>query len=62
MKPLLWLVCLIPGMGLSQTIKFRKYKKGQQFHYQLTTESFRNDQPESKTISVSKHTVVEDSG
>ena len=62
MRLLLWLACLIPGMGLSQTIKFRKYKKGHQFRYQLTTESFRNSQPDSKTISVSKHTVVEDSG
>ena len=62
MKRLLWLACLIPGIGLSQTIKFRKYKKGHQFRYQLTTESFRNNRPDSKTISVSKHTIVEDSG
>jgi len=62
MKLLLWLACLIPGMGLSQSIKFRKYKKGQVFRYQLTTESFRNNQPDARSIAVSKHTVVEDSG
>ncbi|MFI5128970.1 MAG: hypothetical protein ACHQFX_03215 [Chitinophagales bacterium] len=62
MKLFLWLACLIPGLGLAQTVKFRKYKKGQKFHYQLTTESFRNHQPDSRTIAVSKHTVIEDAG
>ncbi|MDP4264215.1 MAG: hypothetical protein Q8941_16925 [Bacteroidota bacterium] len=61
MKRLLWLVCIVPAMGWSQTIKFRKYRKGEHFLYQLTTESTRNNQPDIKTISVSSHTVIEDS-
>jgi hypothetical protein len=40
----------------------REYKTGSEFRYQLTTESFRNNQPEDKTISVSRHTIVRDSG
>ncbi|HET6995008.1 MAG TPA: hypothetical protein VFI06_08495 [Chitinophagaceae bacterium] len=62
MKILLWLIYIIPLTGLSQSIKFRQYKKGEHFQYQLTTESFRNNQPDSKTISISHHTIVDDSG
>src|SRR5258706_5752696 len=61
MKRLLWLACMVPGLGFSQMIKFRKYKKGEHFRYQLTTESAKNDQPDAKTISVSSHTIIEDS-
>src|SRR5689334_12013938 len=62
MKLLLWLALLIPGWALSQNIKFRKYKKGQHFQYQLTTETFRNNQPDSRTISISDHRVKQESG
>jgi len=62
MKRLLWLLCVIPYMGFAQSIKFRHYKKGDHFRYRLTTEAFRNDQPDTKTISISYHTVVDDSG
>jgi hypothetical protein len=62
MRGLLYLLCFVPLLSLSQLIKPREYKKGNHFHYRLTTESFRNDQPDSKTISVSQHTIVEDSG
>jgi len=48
-------------MGFAQSIKYRHYKKGEHFHYRLTTETFRNNLPDSKTISVSYHTIVEDS-
>lgn len=61
MKPFLWLLCVIPYLGFAQSIKFRHYKKGEHFHYRLTTETFRNNQPDSKTISVSYHIIVEDS-
>jgi hypothetical protein len=62
MKLLLWLIYIIPSTGLSQSIQFRHYKKGEHFQYQLTTESFRNNQPDSKTISISHHSIVDDSG
>ena len=62
MKRLVWLLCVIPYMGFAQSIKFRQYKKGDHFRYRLTTETFRNNQPDSKTLSVSYHTIVEDSG
>jgi hypothetical protein len=48
-------------MGLSQTVKFRKYRKGDHFFYQLTTESSRNDKPDAITKSVSSHSIIQDS-
>ena len=62
MKQLPWLLFLLPVICCSQAVKFREYKKGQNFQYRLTTESSRNGQADSKTVSISKHKIVEDSG
>jgi hypothetical protein len=62
MKRLLCLLCIIPLLSYSQLIKSREYKKGNHFRYRLTTESFRNNQPDVKTVSISQHIIVEDSG
>jgi hypothetical protein len=53
MKLLLWLIYIIPSIGLSQSIQFRHYKKGEYFQCLLTTESLRDNQPDSKTIHFS---------
>ncbi len=57
MKPLLIAVLLIPMYSFGQ-IKFRNYKAGELFTYQLTTEVYRNDKFASKSVSVSEHQVV----
>src|SRR5689334_15993013 len=62
MRKLLWLICLVPGICFSQSIKLREYKKGDHFKYKLTTEVFTNGKPDSKTISISQHTIIKDSG
>jgi hypothetical protein len=43
-------------------VGFRQYKKGENFKYKLTSEVYRNGKFASKTISISEHTVVRDSG
>lgn len=40
----------------------RIYKESERYRYRLTTESFRNNQPDAKSIAVSQHTIIKDSG
>ncbi len=56
----LW-VSLVPVVAVSQSVK-RDYRKGEIFSYRLTTETFRNEQPDTKAVAVSWHTVMEESG
>lgn len=58
MKPLLFLIFLLPLNSFGQIVKYRTYKKGESFTYRLITKVYRNDKFVSKTISISKHTVV----
>lgn len=51
---------LLPATVKSQIIKTRIYKKGDSFRYQLTTETFNNNQPQGKTVAISLHTIVAD--
>jgi len=57
----IFLLFVIPFCSFSQTVKFRQYK-GETFRYRLTTEVYRNEKFASKTISISEHTVVKDTG
>lgn len=58
MKPILLFIFLIPLLSFGQAVHFRKYKDGETFKYQLTSEAYRNDKFTGKTVSVSKHIVV----
>jgi hypothetical protein len=51
---------LIPVTVKSQIINTRVYKKGDSFRYQLITETFNNNLPPERTVSVSFHRVVDD--
>lgn len=62
MKVILLLMLLIPAFSFSQAVSFRHYKAGEIFKYRLTSEVYRNDKLASKTVSVSEHTVVKDTG
>jgi hypothetical protein len=62
MKSILLFTLLIPLFSFSQAVKFRRYKEGEILKYRLTTEVYRNDKFASKTISISEHTVVKDTG
>lgn len=58
MKPLLVVFYFIPFFSFGQIIKFRDYKKGENFKYRLTTEVYRNGKFSSQNVSISKHSVV----
>lgn len=62
MRAILLFILLIPFLSFSQAVAFRQYKKGENFKYRLTSEVYRNDKFASKAISISEHTVVENSG
>ena len=57
MKSLFLLTLFTCQLAIGQ-VPFRKYKPGEKFRYTLITESFRNNEFDSKTVSFSKHTVV----
>ncbi|MEP6677161.1 MAG: hypothetical protein ABJA78_18515 [Ferruginibacter sp.] len=61
MKPILLLISLIPVFSFSQ-VNYRLYKEGDRFKYRLTSEVYRNDKFTGKTVSISEHTIVKDSG
>src|SRR5690242_12275559 len=56
------LLLLFPATAFCQAVKERVYKKGDVFKYQLTSESYNNGNLNAKSVSVSEHTVVADSG
>jgi hypothetical protein len=47
-------------MVFSQRVNDADYTKGKSFTYRLVTESYRNNQPDAKSVAVSWHTMVED--
>jgi len=53
---------LTSSLSFSQAIKYRKYKEGEKFRYRLITEAYNYEQFASKTVSLSEHTVIKDSG
>ena len=55
-------VCtLLPAIAFSQ-IPVRKYKAGDTYKYKLTTEHWRNDKYNGKTVSIAEHHIVNDAG
>lgn len=52
---------LLPAIAFSQ-IPVRKYKAGDTYKYKLTTEYWRNDKYNGKTVSIAEHQVVNDAG
>jgi hypothetical protein len=62
MSKILLLLLLIPSSSFSQAVKFRQYKEGEIFRYKLTSEVYSNDKFAGKTVSVSEHKVVKDTG
>jgi hypothetical protein len=46
--------------GHAQRIKDREYIAGKTFTYQLNTQTWRNNQPDAKSVAVSLHTVTEE--
>jgi len=61
MRPLLIIILLLPFVSYAQPA-FRKYKPGEFYRYRLTSEVYRNDKFSAKTVSVSEHKVVKDTG
>jgi hypothetical protein len=55
-KLLILLISAAPAMAFSQPTK------GKSFTYRLTTESFRNNQPDSRSVAVSWHSIIEEQG
>ncbi len=62
MKYIIFLSLILPQVSLGQPVKFRKYEPGETYRYKLTTEVFRSEKFASKSVSVSEHRVVKDSG
>ncbi|MCX6319534.1 MAG: hypothetical protein NTW29_19815 [Bacteroidetes bacterium] len=58
MKLIFVILCFLSVTTYGQTIRFRDYKKGEQFTYRLTTDVYRNDKFTSQSVSVSHHVVV----
>jgi hypothetical protein len=54
-------VTVLPAIAFSQ-IPVRKYKAGDTYKYKLTTEHWRNDAYNGKTVSIAEHHIVNDSG
>lgn len=52
---------LLPAITYSQ-IPIRKYKAGDTYKYKLTTEHWRNDAYNGKTVSIAEHHVVNEAG
>jgi hypothetical protein len=62
MRKLTLILFVLPIFSFSQTVSYRQYKAGETVKYQLTSEAYRNGKLAGKTISISQHTVVADSG
>jgi len=62
MKSISLFILPILLFSFRQAVKVRHYKEGAIFRYRLTTEVYHNDKFAIKTKSVSRHTVVKDSG
>lgn len=59
----LWLaLLLIPACCICQKVAYRQYKPGESWQFRLTTEVYRNNNYSGKSVSVSEHTVIRDSG
>lgn len=56
----LFFALLIGLPGISQTIRFRSYKKGETSVYKLTSESFNNGSYTGKSVSTAQMTVVKE--
>jgi hypothetical protein len=56
------LLVFIPVISFSQKIKDRQYTKGETLTYRITTDVFRNNKFDGRTLAVSLHTVAEDNG
>lgn len=55
------IVTFLPAIAYSQ-IPVRKYKAGDTYKYKLTTEQWRNDTYNGKTVSIAEHYVVSEAG
>lgn len=62
MRIILMILLMLPFCSKAQFVKNRLYKKGEKFSYKLTTEVYRNENKTGKTVSISKHEVVADTG
>ena len=62
MKKVLLFLLLFPLATAAQTVKYRKYKRGNTFRYKLTSEIFRDGKFASRAISISEHRVINDGG
>lgn len=59
-KTTLLLVLIYSQITSAQRIKDRVYTPGKIFTYQLTTQTWRNNQPDARSVAVSLHTVTEE--
>jgi hypothetical protein len=59
---ILVILLLLPAAVFSQGLKNRVYKPGEVFKYRLTTEASNNGRAAPKSVSISQHRVVNDSG
>lgn len=57
---MLLLPLLFSHAMMAQRIKDRDYVAGKTFTYQLTTQTWRNGQPDARSVAVSLHTVTEE--
>ncbi len=62
MSKILFSLLSVPLFSYSQAVKFRKYKEGEIFRYKLTSEVCRNGKSAGKTVSISEHKGVKDTG
>jgi hypothetical protein len=59
-KTTLLLILIYSQLASAQRIKDRVYTPGKTFTYQLTTQTWRNNQPDARSVAVSLHTVTEE--